>query len=86
MGLGSKVIVTVSLIVLGIFQAISGIVLYFAPKGRWSSEHVILGLTKHTWSEYHTYVGFLLIGLAIIHLYLNWRWFMGELKVLLRKR
>ena len=86
MGLRSKVIVTISLIVFGAFQAISGIVLYFSPKGRWSGEHLILGLPKHTWSEYHTYVGFLLIALVLIHLTLNWRWFMGELKVLFRKR
>ncbi len=86
MGLRSKVVVTVSLIVLGLFQAISGVILYFSPKGRWSGDLLVFGLTKHTWSEYHAYVGFLLIAVAVVHLSLNWRWFMGELKVLFRRR
>ncbi|AEA47043.1 DUF4405 domain-containing protein [Archaeoglobus veneficus] len=86
MGAKSKVIVTLSLIATGIFQAISGILLFLSPKGPQSGHIVIFGLEKGTWREYHEYVGLAIIAIAVLHFVLNWRMFVNELRVLKRKR
>ncbi len=85
MGAKEKVPVALLLIVLGAFQLLSGIVLYLSPHGRRTGELVVFGMLKRDWTFYHTWVGFALAVLAIVHLALNWRQFMGELKIAFRK-
>ncbi len=75
-----RAVVSTLMILLGIFQAFSGILLYFSPHGRFAGEHVVLFLPKNYWASYHTYVGFALIPLAILHFSLNWKMYVNELK------
>jgi|GEM_PF-1364711 uncharacterized iron-regulated membrane protein len=81
----TRAVVTLCLLALGIFQAISGVVLFLAPKGYRSGKAVLLGLEKSIWSDYHSYIGLILIAVVILHLTLNWRMFVNELKVLRRR-
>ncbi len=86
MGARLRAVVSSCMIVLGLFQAISGLILLFAPHGQGSGNLLIFGLTKHMWSDYHKYVGLLIIAVAVLHFTLNWRMFVKELKSLVRSK
>ncbi len=86
MGVKARVTVTLILIALGIFQAVSGIILFLAPKGPRSGRFEVFGVTKYTWNEYHKYVGLIIIVVAVLHFILNWRMFVNELKVFTRSK
>jgi hypothetical protein len=62
--------------------AISGIVLYFTPRGRvanWTS-WTMFGLEKHQWGSVHMNACLLVLIVAGIHLVLNWRVFLSYIK------
>ncbi len=80
MGAKLRAIVSTLMLFLGLFQAVTGIILYSAPHGRYSGELIYLLLPKRDWVLYHTYTGFLLIALAILHFSLNWKMYVSELK------
>ncbi len=73
------------MLIMGVFQAVSGLLLFFAPRGRGSGNVLLFGLTKHTWSDYHKYVGLVIIAVAVLHFILNWRMFVKELRALLKR-
>jgi len=61
---------------------ISGIVLYFAPKGRvayWTN-WTMLSIEKDTWQAIHINMALFFLLLSAFHLYLNWALFWGYLK------
>ena len=73
-----------SLLLTGLFlvASVTGIVLYFTPKGRvahWTN-WTMLGLDKEQWSAVHMNVCLLFLILAIIHLVYNWRVFFSYIK------
>ncbi len=74
-------VVSISQLAMGVFLLISGIMLYIAPTGRGSSEAWLLIMTKADWEYWHTIVGFIMAGTALIHVDLNFR----TLKVLWRR-
>ena len=39
-----------------------------------------LGRSSHGWLEIHEIFGFALLGLAVVHLALNWNWVVAKLK------
>ncbi len=80
MSVRSRVVTALTLLSLGVFQSISGLVLFFAPTGRFSGRYEILGLKKEVWKDLHSYTGFIIISLAILHLVLNWNILKAELK------
>jgi hypothetical protein len=62
--------------------ASSGVLLYFAPRGRvanWTG-WTWLGLTKNDWTSLHTNLAILVIIAAIVHLISNWSVFWGYIK------
>ena len=79
-----RAIVTLTLLVSGVFQAISGLILYFAPRGRGIGDVFLYGFAKHVWKDLHFYVGILIVAVAVLHLTLNWKMFKNELKALFR--
>ncbi len=85
MGPRARAVVAVALIAVGLFQAVSGVLLFFGPKGPHTGKSLILGVEKEIWSTYHEYLGFVIIGLAVIHFLLNWRMFVRELQLLFRR-
>ncbi len=79
----SKIATVFALIVLGLFQLISGLILYISGGG-WrhrGSEIVVFGLERHVWKDYHFYIGIALIVVAVIHFTLNWKMFKAELRI-----
>ncbi len=69
-----RMFLVLSLIALGMILTISGIVLYFAPSGRfYARTTMFLGLTKSQWTLIHDLSGFITVGIALSHLILNRR-------------
>ncbi len=79
----TRAIVALALLIAGLFQAASGLILYTAPKGRGAGDIALYGLEKSLWKEYHFYIGILIVCLAVVHLILNWKMFKNELKSLI---
>lgn len=76
-------VVTISFIV----DTISGIILYIAPPGRianWTN-WTVWGLNKEAWSAIHTIFGYVLLIIVALHLYYNWKIFIGFIWSKLRK-
>jgi hypothetical protein len=76
-------VITISFIV----DTISGIILYIAPPGRianWTN-WTIWGLDKDEWAAIHTIFGYLLLIIAGVHLYYNWKMFMNFIWNKIRK-
>ncbi len=68
-------ITSLTLLIAGFIELVTSIVLYIMPSGRvayWTDYH-LLGLAKDQWSSMHVAVGFLLLVMAAVHLYCNWR-------------
>lgn len=61
---------------------ISGVVLYFSPRGRYANWNGWApgGLTREEWISLHINTCLFLLVVASIHLVLNWRTFYGYIK------
>lgn len=77
------VILTIVLAIVGI----SGVILYlFFESGiRRGGYQTFLGITKHTWSFYHEYLGLFMVILMILHLLLHFNWMVCMTKKLFKK-
>jgi hypothetical protein len=58
---------------------LSGIYFLFLPSGGYQGGRnpwygVIVLFSRHTWEAIHTWSGMLMIGAAIVHLAIHWRW------------
>ncbi len=63
----------------GVLASISGIYFLFLPSGGYQGgRNPYYGITilfdRHTWSDLHTWTGLVMVGAAIIHLAIHWRW------------
>ncbi|RLE64949.1 MAG: hypothetical protein DRJ38_04600 [Thermoprotei archaeon] len=70
--LAIRIIVVILLLILGTLSALTGVILYTAPRGSGESA-IAFGLPKRNWSTLHTYLSFGATGVAVVHLYINWR-------------
>jgi len=75
-----RVFVTLSLLILGVPEAVSGVILYFSPAGRGSGPVLAEFSRRYLMTSIHSYLGFILIGLASIHIILNRRPLLRYLK------
>jgi len=73
-----RILITLSLLFLGALVAVSGVILYFAPAGKAGGVPIVP--KKRQLISVHSYSGFIVIGLAIIHLILNRRPLIAYLK------
>ena len=66
----------------------TGMGLYFAPAGRIAkiNNWNFLGFEKSQLENMHTLFGFIMLVLIIIHLSLNYKMFLSELKILFKKQ
>ncbi len=65
-----------------VIMLLSGSILYISPRGRtanWSGWEM-LGLGKEDWASVHITAAFLLIAVAGLHLFFNWKIFLCYLK------
>ena len=75
-------IMFVALLLLGLFETLSGFVLWFAlPReggGRRGvdsiSQDAFWSLSRPTWTELHDWVAVALLAVVVIHIVLHWRW------------
>lgn len=61
-----------------VFCAMSGTGLLLAfrmPGGRGGGRMTAMGLSRHEWGEWHTWLSYAFLALIVIHLALHWRWF-----------
>lgn len=78
-------LVSLGLLVFWTFSASSGFILYLAPEGqRLGRTTLFLGLTKHNWSEFHTWMSFIALGITILHVILDWKILVALIKYLLK--
>jgi hypothetical protein len=47
---------------------------YRLPRGPGADQTVFLGFARHEWGDIHTWLAYAAIGVAAVHLLLNWRW------------
>ncbi|MCL7395784.1 MAG: DUF4405 domain-containing protein [Thaumarchaeota archaeon] len=69
----ARVVVFFSAVALGIVSLLTGLVLYFWPRGPRSGWLVIMGLNKSGWSDLHAYSSILALLVIAVHLILNWK-------------
>lgn len=65
-------------------MGITGIGMYLAPSGKIAkaTNWTFLGLDKHTLGDVHTYFGFTMLAVGLLHLTLNWKPLKSLLKTL----
>ncbi len=68
-------ITSLTLVISGIIELITSIVLYILPAGRvaYWADYSLMGLSKTQWGDIHITVGTLFLIAAILHIYFNWR-------------
>jgi len=82
-----KAILSLLLLIIFIIVLFTGIGLYFSPSGRIAKEISwnFLGFDKWKLENLHTLSGFIMSALVIIHLLINYKMFLGEVKFLFRR-
>lgn len=63
----------------GVVAALSGVYFLFLPSGGYQGgRNPMYGVTvlfdRHTWEDWHTWSGVVMIAAAVIHLAIHWRW------------
>ncbi len=81
-------IISLFLMIVFFIVSLTGIGLHLAPTGRvarlvgWS----FLGISKDTLTKIHTITGYIMIGLVVVHIMLNYGIFKREIGVLFKPR
>ena len=82
-GFSWRAFVSIGLVYSFIIIAITGTILYLAPKGkiaRWTDWH-IFGLTKYDWEGLHTVFSYSFVLFSLVHLFVfNWACFVSYIK------
>ena len=78
----TKGVLSLSLVISFIITTFSGIGLFFSPSGRIARETnwLFLGISKFKLENMHTIFGFIMSALAILHLAINYKIFLLEIK------
>ena len=82
-----RAIVSLALVVMTIVEAFTGIGLYLAPSGRIArtTNWTFLGFPLFKLEMLHTYFGFAMTALIVVHFILNAGLFKNEIKILFRR-
>ncbi|WP_456328164.1 DUF4405 domain-containing protein [Archaeoglobus sp.] len=84
MGAKTRALIVLVLMALGLFQLVSGLILFFMPSGHGYRKFLVCGLVRHVWREYHLYVGLVITVVVVVHFILNWKIFKHEIKALFK--
>ena len=63
-----------SVMVVGLLMA------FIIPGGSGETSRYFLGLHRHEWGNVHLFLAISLIGLLVIHVWLNWPWILHAVK------
>jgi len=78
-------LISLGLLIFWGLSALSGFILYFSPEGQRSGRAILLfGLAKHGWSEFHTLVSFVALGITILHIIVDWKILIALIKHLIK--
>ncbi len=78
-------LISLGLLIFWAISALSGFILYLAPEGQRSGKAILLfGLTKHKWSEFHTWLSFLALGFTLLHIIIDWKILVAVVKYLVK--
>ncbi len=78
-------IVSIGLLTFWAISALSGFILWLAPEGQRSGRiPLFLGLTKHQWSDLHTWFSFLALGVTLVHIIIDWKILVAVIKFLIK--
>ena len=75
-----KAVLSSVLLLLFLFLAVSGAMLYFGKTG------MVMGVARHTLRQIHAVVALLMCLLIVVHFILNIRTYIGGLKALFKNR
>ena len=79
-------VISIGLLIFWAVSALTGVILHFAPEGRRSGKIALLfSLTKHQWSEFHTWISFLALGITVIHIVVDWKILVALIKALIKR-
>ncbi len=82
-----RAVVALAVVGTWVVSAVSGLVVWLAPDGRWATESVVLfGATKGGWSDLHVAISFLAIAFTVGHLALMRRGVVAYGRLLLTGR
>ncbi len=75
-------VTSLTLLLAGLIEGITSVVLYIIPQGRvaYWSDYTLLGLSKGQWGDIHITVGTLICIMAGLHIYYNWHPIIAYLK------
>lgn len=77
----AKVLVDVGMAVTMLASFVTGLALWLVlPEGRRAGQSVFLWITRHLWSDVHTYSTLVFGAFLLIHLALNWELFLAMAK------
>ncbi len=81
-------ILSSTLIIVFVVVFISGLGLFFAPSGRVANEvgWNFLGLSRAKLENMHNLWGFVMSGLVVVHLLLNYKLLLSEIRSLFKRR
>jgi len=82
-----RAILSSLLLITFIIVLFTGIGLYFSPSGRIAREigWTFLGFNKEKLENLHTLSGFIMSALVMIHLFVNYKMFLSEIKTLFKR-
>jgi cytochrome b subunit of formate dehydrogenase len=66
-----RIILFYTMLIFGLITIVTGLVLYFWPKGPRAGQLIILGFEKDFWKELHTYVTVAAVVLIVLHIFEN---------------
>ena len=76
-----RAVVALALIVCWSLTAVSGFLVYFAPRGQGLHKLPwLLGLSKHQWGQLHLIISVVALCITVIHVVIDWRVLSGLLR------
>ena len=90
---GKYLIMAIGMAVLGLFEAVSGFILWLGfpaggggggRGGGGSGTLTFWDLSKHTWIDIHDWVAVALVVLVLVHVILHWAWIVRMTKAIFR--
>ncbi|MFH1786516.1 MAG: DUF4405 domain-containing protein [archaeon] len=78
-------IIDVGLLASFTVTGLSGVILFFSPRGPHSGVFSILSLYKATWISLHEKIGLLMVFLMLVHAALHFNWYVSTTKQYLKE-
>jgi hypothetical protein len=79
----ARAIIAITLIIVWVGSAFSGIILWLAPEVRRAGQQPLLfGITKENWGDIHFWVCVAVVVVTIVHIIIDWKALRGVIRYL----